>query len=285
MGKKLQILVCCHKADSYIRTDEPYLPVQVGKALHPELDLGFQNDNVGDNISEKNACWCELTALYWGWKNLNDVKYLGLCHYRRYFDYDINDNNIDRLLKDHDIVVVKQTNKMWSKFERPRNLMNTTSVEDYFLYMDTMLAMHPEYKKEIISYYYNSRKSYPYTMFITTKEVYDDFCEFIFPVFEEIEKRSKEHGYTRQKRFIAYFGEYSLGLYILCKKLRPKSLPLKFVGQEQIKPNMFKTICKELIRFIYIMVDNMRPSPKDVVVPDAVKVGFKADNIELRALK
>lgn len=65
---RLKILVACHKADHAIRQDDNYMPIQVGKALHPELNLGFQCDNTGDNISEKNGSYCELTALYWAWK-------------------------------------------------------------------------------------------------------------------------------------------------------------------------------------------------------------------------
>lgn len=82
---RVKILVACHKADPNIRQDDIYMPIQVGKALHPELDLGFQCDNTGDNISEKNGSYCELTALYWAWKNLKDIDYIGLCHYHRYF--------------------------------------------------------------------------------------------------------------------------------------------------------------------------------------------------------
>ena len=77
MHPRIKILVACHKADPNIRHDDIYMPIQVGKALHPELDLGFQCDNTGDNISEKNGSYCELTALYWAWKNLKDVDYTG----------------------------------------------------------------------------------------------------------------------------------------------------------------------------------------------------------------
>ena len=79
----VKILVCCHKQD-VMASQEPYMPIHVGKALHPELDLGIQGDNTGDNISEKNPLYCELTALYWVWKNV-DADYKGLFHYRRAF--------------------------------------------------------------------------------------------------------------------------------------------------------------------------------------------------------
>lgn len=86
---KLKILVCTHKQSEYTRTEEPFFPIQAGKALHPDLDLGFTCDNTGDNISEKNDHYSELTVLYWGWKNIKDVEYIGLNHYRRYFDADL----------------------------------------------------------------------------------------------------------------------------------------------------------------------------------------------------
>ena len=84
---KIKILVACHKSDTAIYQNDIYMPIQVGKALHANVELGFQCDNTGDNISEKNDSYCELTAIYWAWKNLKDIDYIGLCHYRRYFDF------------------------------------------------------------------------------------------------------------------------------------------------------------------------------------------------------
>ena len=74
-------------------TQSPYLPIQVGKAIS-NTDLGVQGDNTGDNISEKNQSYCELTGIYWAWKNLKNVDYIGLCHYRRYFDFHKQGNMI-----------------------------------------------------------------------------------------------------------------------------------------------------------------------------------------------
>ncbi len=61
-------------------------PIQVGKP-QSKLNLGFLSDDSGENIADKNERFCEATALYWIWKNLDkiDSKYIGLAHYRRYF--------------------------------------------------------------------------------------------------------------------------------------------------------------------------------------------------------
>ena len=78
-------MVCCHKKD-IMAVQEPYLPIQLGKTL-TDVDLGITTDNTGDNISYKNLSFCELTGVYWAWKNLKNTDVIGLCHYRRYFDF------------------------------------------------------------------------------------------------------------------------------------------------------------------------------------------------------
>lgn len=86
----IKILVAAHKK-YWMLDDSVYLPIQVGAALHPAL--GYVLDNTGDNISAKNPNYCELTALYWAWKNL-DCEYIGLCHYRRYFGHTIHSKDV-----------------------------------------------------------------------------------------------------------------------------------------------------------------------------------------------
>ena len=94
--EKSKILVCCHKK-AEVYSDDIYTPIHVGKALHPNLNLGFMTDNIGENISEKNDSFCELTAQYWAWKNLR-CKYIGLCHYRRYFSETFDKDSLDEIL-------------------------------------------------------------------------------------------------------------------------------------------------------------------------------------------
>ena len=77
---KTTVIVATHK-EYPMPTDPLYLPVQAGRALH--APLAYTGDDSGENISDRNRNFCELTCLYWAWKNLNEDA-VGLCHYRRY---------------------------------------------------------------------------------------------------------------------------------------------------------------------------------------------------------
>ena len=86
-SNKIKILVCCHKPCD-LPQDDFFLPIHVGAAIS-DFDLGLQRDDQVcgqpcDNISKKNPNYCELTALYYIWKNTDDT-FVGLVHYRRYF--------------------------------------------------------------------------------------------------------------------------------------------------------------------------------------------------------
>lgn len=80
----IKILVCFHK-DSVIISDDVYTPIHVGKS-NSQIKLPMIGDNTGDNISELNGLFCELTGLYWGWKNIS-ADYIGLSHYRRLYAF------------------------------------------------------------------------------------------------------------------------------------------------------------------------------------------------------
>ena len=91
---KIKILICCHKP-SKLPQDNIFLPIHVGASLS-DTDLGIQRDDQlngepCDNISDKNRSFCELTAIYWAWKNIKKfypaLQYIGLNHYRRLFAF------------------------------------------------------------------------------------------------------------------------------------------------------------------------------------------------------
>ena len=118
MQRNAKITVITHKPYA-MPSDALYLPLQVGAA--GKKAIGFTPDDTGDNISEKNPYFCELTGLYWAWNNL-DCDYLGLVHYRRYLagkmQFIINGKNkgilseeeLNKLLENTDIILPKKRN-------------------------------------------------------------------------------------------------------------------------------------------------------------------------------
>ena len=278
------LLVCAHKEDPFIRRTEPYMPLQAGKALHQNLSLGFQGDDEGDNISLKNSSWSELTVLYWGWKNVKNVEYLGLVHYRRYFDLNINASNIEAIMSGYDMLTVNESKGFEPNMNR-NGLIMSTSQEDFYIFLDTLLGHYPQYRESIIDYFYNHYSFVPFTMFLAKKEIYDDYCSFIFPVLFEVEKRIKPREYSRQKRVIGYFGEWSLGMYILCKNLKTKTVPFVMCGNDNHTRPQAESFTFKLKWNVKVWKDRLRHHfVRRVVVPSDVRAALRRDGIELNNL-
>ena len=79
---KFQLFVSC-KNKSYIPEFEYIKSIQTGASLTKKFNTDY-HDDFGHNISDKNESYCELTAQYWVWKNIN-LDYYGFMHNRRYF--------------------------------------------------------------------------------------------------------------------------------------------------------------------------------------------------------
>ena len=84
-GRDIRIFVSTHKPVDTFASDI-LQPVQVGAARAAKRFSFCLQDDAGENISQLNAQYCELTTQYWAWKN-TDSPYVGFCHYRRYFDF------------------------------------------------------------------------------------------------------------------------------------------------------------------------------------------------------
>lgn len=275
----VKILIACHKPDSSIRKDDIYMPIQVGKALNPELNLGFQCDNTGDNISDKNNSYCELTALYWAWKNLRNVDYIGLAHYRRYFKMEMTPQNIINILRRNDIICIKDQVYPISVY---RQLVYLLTMEDVDIMIDTLLELHPEMKQVIIDYFYRNNKFSQLNMMIANWEIFDHYCSFIFPVLNRIENRLLPHKYVRLVRILGYMSEALLGLWI-----RYNNLKVIYVDRDEGKQyTPLITPLKELvlnIRKNVFFYSTRRPYTP--IFYSAVEVGLRQNGIILSHLK
>ncbi len=271
---RIKILVACHKADPNIRQDDIYMPIQVGKALHPKLDLGFQCDNTGDNISEKNESYCELTALYWAWKNLKDVDYIGLCHYRRYFK--MTNAELSEAMNSCDILLAKPLTLSTSVYNE---LVYWTCLEDATVFIDSILSLFPEYKEDVISYYFMENKFSQCNMMLMSKEKFYEYCNFIFPIIQLTESRIKISGYTRQRRVFGYLAETALGLWLKHNKLKNRKINI-ITG---VPTNRAKELFNDFRFEMAFMLSKRLTSPVSVPIIPPLKTGLTIDGIECNA--
>ena len=213
-----------------------YLPLQVGKALHPDLDLGFCTDATGDNISDRNASYSELTALYWLWKNC-EAEYKGLVHYRRHFasrhsrfkfsdrrDRIIKHNEVAQLLESTDILLPRKRKYYIETIYS--HYAHTLPVEHLDVSRKIIERLHPEYLPAFDEVMH-SRSAHMFNMFIMKNERYDEYCSWLFPILEELSNRIDSTKYDAfNARYPGRVSEVLLDVWIKTKGYTYAELPV-----------------------------------------------------------
>lgn len=248
MKAKVKILVCAHKK-GFVYQDDIYTPIQVGKALSKN-DFGFLGDDTGDNISLKNESYCELTAIYWAWKNLTDVDYIGLCHYRRFFNFNKVNHFIkkesdyistDSFLKNANITISENLLRADVILPEPHSF--SRSLIEYQIFNQgfinfcilekVILKLYPEYKESLSHVFYRSDNVPQRNMFIMRKDIFDDYAKWLFDILFEVEKYVKLSPYKYEKRLFGFMGEMLLPLYCYHNKLKIKKRRLYFISDDK----------------------------------------------------
>lgn len=238
MSQRIKILIACHRP--YPVPDDPcYLPVQVGAALREERIPGFTPDDTGDNISEKNKNYCELTALYWAWKNL-DADYIGLAHYRRHF-------STGRLWGDKQSRIIggaaleKKLAACDVLLPVPRNYWIETNYSQYAhahhaIDLDTtrqiLVERHPEY---LPAWDRSMKKTtgHRFNMFVMKRELFDAYCAWLFDVLFELEKRLDISAYSEyDSRVFGFVSERLLDVWIETNGVAYQNVPYVFMESQ-----------------------------------------------------
>ena len=237
--KDIKIIVATHKKYEMPK-DKMYLPVHVGSALHPDLDFGHQKDDEGQNISKENPYFCELTGLYWAWKNL-DAKYVGLAHYRRHFaSHRVLGGKNKRL---ETVLTKKDAEKALEKVDIVLPKLRKYYVENlYDHYVHTMYPEPLEMTRKIIAEKYpdylpefNNLKTrtsaHMFNMFIMKKDLLDDYCDWLFDILFTLEKEVKKKGIDKDydafhARFYGRLSELLLDVWIRTNDLDYTELPV-----------------------------------------------------------
>lgn len=216
------IVVVTHK--KYKMPDDPmYLPVQSGSALHP--DLGYQRDDDGDNISHKNVAYNIMCAKYWAWKNLNS-DYIGIAHYRRHFSFKkgvqkkfeniLSTSEAEEIIKDADIILSPK--RCYPFFTIKSHYIYTkgnyieTHKRDIQVLREVIAENHEEYLCSF-DLVMNRGCYHSGSLFIMKKELYGTYCEFIFLIGDEVEKRL-EGERKDLSRYIASMTELLIDVWI-----------------------------------------------------------------------
>lgn len=223
--------------------DDPiYIPLHVGK-LGKE-SIGYQGDDVGDNISAKNLYFCELTGLYWAWKNLS-ADYIGLIHYRRFFsiktylqrkklslqDIYLSQSEAEALLQKYDVLVTKKRNYY---IETLHSHYAHTLHEEH---LDVAREIIKEYTPDYVESFDKVMKQRGGYMFIMSKELVNHYCCWLFPILFELERRIPPDGYSSfHARFYGRVSELLFNVwlynYSINHSIRIKEIP--FVYGEKI---------------------------------------------------
>lgn len=204
---------------------------------------GMLLDNQGENISSKNKSYCELTTQYWAWKN-RKADYYGFCHYRRFFSFHhgqlnesawgtieyeylnelvmqelhLNEADMRSQIETYDFLIAKGV---------PVKCMNAKSVYDHYqkapelhiqdleLFLDILTEKYPQLRESAIELL-EGKVFYPCNMFIMNRKLFCEYCEILFDVLEEFEKRADMRTYSREGyRTIGHLGERMTGIYYL----------------------------------------------------------------------
>ena len=241
---KIKIFVATHKPGT-VRHDGVYTPIHVGRAISKYKDemADMIGDDTGDNISEKNSSYSEMTAHYWIWKNVHDVEYVGLCHYRRLFGIDITSENIEQIMRGYDVMMVNpdyQIDSVYSCF------VKFIGGENMTIASQVIKKLCPEYYEGLIRLG-DDVKYHPYNMLICKKEIYDRYAEWIFPILMECERYIKPSPYSNANRVIGYIAEMITQLYFIHNHLKIKSVPYIAI-QEDGKECLLQLSLGEFVR-------------------------------------
>lgn len=242
----VKIFVCYHKKDVYQKIDG-YVPIHVGKA-NSKIDLGFIGDDTGDNISALNPWYCELTALYWAWKNEKEADYVGLSHYRRSFDFKARGQNRYRRIvhcnEEYFFSHSRLDEKFIGKYDviLPEyqhfcipiavNLQKNHIKQDVLILRDVVNRLYPDFLEEY-DHVFNGNVYAPCNMLIAKKDVFDGYCRWLFDILFTFSKELSIPYDPYQPRVFGFYSERLMLVYMNHMKLNVGRVPMTLLDGEK----------------------------------------------------
>ena len=237
MNKNTKVVVATHKSYGMPK-DKMYIPLHVG--AEGKKDLKYKKDNTGENISLKNPYFCELTGLYWAWKNL-DCDYIGLAHYRRHFatkrvnkkdllNSVLTEKEANKILETTDIIVPRKRKYYIENLYSHYN--HTMYVEPLDITGKILEERYPEYVDEFKKLKKRT-SAHMFNMFIMSKEKLDEYCTWLFDILFELEKKVDNSKYDSfHARFYGRISELLFDVWLNTNNYSYKEV--KVINMEKV---------------------------------------------------
>lgn len=238
----IKVLVMAHKKYR-MPDDDIYLPIHVGRK--GKADIGYTSDHTGDNISALNPRLCELTGIYWAWKNFQ-TDCIGFVHYRRYFtdvsffrrfgkdkfNFVLGKREVEKYLSEYDMILPKKRRyyieSMYSHFVH----LPYTYEKDIQTLRQIIKEKEPEYV-EAFDKVMGRSSAHMFNMYIMKKDIFDRYCSWLFPILLEADQQIDVSSYTpMEARAVAYFGEFMIDVWNERQKIRYLELPVMFMENQ-----------------------------------------------------
>lgn len=226
----IRIYTMTHKKFD-VPADDMYVPLQVGRAVHE--DLGYLSDDTGDNISAQNCYYSELTGIYWVWKNVKDLDYVGVCHYRRYL---INEKGkvftrqeLEQILQKVDVITTKRVKLRYPYYEGYRA---THHIENLDATGEVIRELYPEYYPNFEKLVHGE-ETYFGNIMICQKQLFDSYAAWLFSIFFEVQKRVDIDSYDDyHKRVFGFISEILLLVWVRTNKLSVYECQVGMIGEK-----------------------------------------------------
>lgn len=226
--------------------DSTYIPLQVGRAVNG--DLGYIGDDTGENISDQNCYYGELTGIYWLWKNYKERENIGVCHYRRFFinsDRQIlSEQDYDDILKEYDIITSKA---MFADEPYRDYYAKAHNVADLDEEGRVIQELYPE-DYEAFCKVMSGTKHYFGNLMVTSYDRFMEYCRWLFAIFFELQKRIDVSSYDAyHRRVFGFLSEQLLLVWITARGLKVYECSVG-ISEEKAETKEFKLAIGQLIR-------------------------------------
>ena len=179
-------------------------PIQAGGAIADAV-IADLRDDTGINISSRNRMYCEMTAVYWIWKN-TDHDWIGIEHYRRHLLVK------PEMLKD-DVDVIMPLPYICYPHEMAQFLRFTTK-DVLKVLLHALQELHPN-EYEVYHDILYGRYQYTYNLVCARKYVFDNYCRWFFEITEYMESMADKVSEIKETRALSYVAEVLTNLYFM----------------------------------------------------------------------